>query len=263
MMGIDDMQITNRFKQVLKKDSRQIGLWVALADSYSAEVCGGAGFDWLLLDGEHGPNDVRSILGQLQAVARYPVAPVVRPRTGDVALIKQLLDIGAQNLLIPMVEDADQAEEMVGAVCYPPKGIRGVGSGLARAACWNRVPRYLHEADDQICLLVQVENEKGIQNLETIAAVDGIDGVFIGPADLAAAMGHIGHPEHQEVQRVITKAAGQILAAGKAPGIFAMTESSVKAYLEMGFRFVAVGTDVGILARGTEALAGRYREKNN
>ncbi len=255
------LEIHNAFKKaLLDQEKKQIGLWVALGNSYSAEICAGAGFDWLLLDAEHGPNDVRSILLQLQSMARYPAAAVVRPRNGDAALIKQFLDIGAQNLLIPMVEDAEQAAELVRAVHYPPRGIRGVGSGLARAACWNRIPRYLHEADDQICLLVQVENERGLKNLEAIAAVPGVDGVFIGPADLSACMGHIGQLEHEEVQKAVAKAAKQILAAGKAPGILAVNEQSASIYLEFGFRFIAVGTDVGILARGTESLANRYRK---
>ena len=175
----------NEFKAGLReKDRRQIGLWVGLADSVCVEICAGAGFDWLLIDGEHGPNDVRTLLAQLQAMAPYSAHPVLRPLTGDVHLIKQLLDIGAQTLLIPMVESAAQAEQLVAAMRYPPAGIRGIGTTLARAARWDRYPNYLQEANDQTCLLVQVETRKGLENLEAIAAVEGVDGVFIGPSDL-------------------------------------------------------------------------------
>ena len=166
-----------------------------LADPVCAEICAGAGFDWLVIDGEHAPNDVRSVLAQLQAVAPYPVHPVVRPLSGDVNLIKQMLDIGAQTLLIPMVESAAQARQLVSAMRYPPEGIRGIGAALARAARWDRIPNYVHEANAQMCLLVQVETRKGLENLEAIAGVEGVDGVFIGPADLSAAMGHPGNPQ--------------------------------------------------------------------
>ena len=153
--------LTNTFKAALQRNDPQFGLWLGLADSYSAEICAGAGFDWLLIDGEHAPNDVRTILGQLQALAAYPVHPVVRPPIGDVHLLKQLLDIGAQNLLIPLVESAEYARLLVSATRYPPVGIRGVASALARAARWSRVPNYLETADAEICLLVQIETRKG------------------------------------------------------------------------------------------------------
>ncbi len=171
----------NRFKQRLRSGEAQIGLWLGLADPYCAELAANAGFDWLLLDGEHAPNDLRSLLGQLQALAPYPGQPVIRPVQGDTALIKQLLDIGAQTLLVPMVDSAAQAEGLVRAVRYPPAGVRGVGSALARASRWNSVAEYLDHADEQMCLLVQVENLEGLANLDAIAAVEGVDGVFIGP----------------------------------------------------------------------------------
>lgn len=170
---------TNTFKAALKSGERaQIGLWLGLADPICAEICAGAGFDWVLIDGEHAPNDVRSILAQLQAVAPHPVHPIVRPVSGDVQLIKQLLDIGAQTLLVPMVETAEQAKLLVSAMRYPPAGIRGVGAALARASQWNRVTDYLHLANDQMCLLVQVETRLGLDNLDAIARVEGVDGVF-------------------------------------------------------------------------------------
>ena len=195
--------LTNRFKAALRAGQPQIGLWLGLADPYSAEICAGAGFDWLLIDGEHAPNDVRSILAQLQTLAPYPVSPIVRPPIGETYLIKQLLDIGAQTLLIPMVETAAQAAALVAAVRYPPAGVRGVGSALARASRWQRVPGYLERADAEICLLVQVETRTGLDNLDAIATVEGVDGVFIGPADLSAALGHRGNPGHPDVQEAI------------------------------------------------------------
>lgn len=177
----------NTFKKNLKTRP-QIGLWVGLAEGYGAEIAATAGFDWLLLDGEHAPNDLRAVLAQLQAVAPYHSHPIVRPATGDAVLIKQLLDIGTQTLLVPMVENAEQARQLVRATRYPPHGIRGVGAALARASRWNTVPDYLNRADEEICLLLQVETPTALQNLDEIAAVEGVDGVFIGPADLSASM---------------------------------------------------------------------------
>jgi 4-hydroxy-2-oxoheptanedioate aldolase len=250
----------NIFKANLRAGKAQIGLWLGLANAYSAELCASAGFDWLLIDGEHAPNDLRSILGQLQAVAPYGAHPVVRPPVGETYLIKQILDIGAQTLLIPMVETSEQAAGMVAAVRYPPKGVRGVGSGLARASRFNRIPNYLQTADDQICLLVQVESRRGLDNIEAIAATDGVDGVFIGPSDLAAALGHLGSPGHAEVQAAIEQGIARILAAGKAPGALIADESLSRRYLSLGALFVAVGTDVALLVKATESLAGRFKK---
>jgi 4-hydroxy-2-oxoheptanedioate aldolase len=250
----------NIFKANLRAGKAQIGLWLGLANAYSAELCASAGFDWLLIDGEHAPNDLRSILGQLQAVAPYGSHPVVRPPVGEIYLIKQLLDVGAQTLLIPMVETSEQAAGMVAAVRYPPRGVRGVGSGLARASRFNRTPNYLQTADDQICLLLQVESRRGLDNIEAIAATDGVDGVFIGPSDLAAALGHLGSPGHAEVQAAIEQAIARILAAGKAPGALIADESLSRRYLSLGALFVAVGTDVALLVKATESLAGRFKK---
>jgi 4-hydroxy-2-oxoheptanedioate aldolase len=249
----------NLFKTALARQSPQIGLWLALADAYSAEICAGAGFDWLLIDGEHAPNDVRSILDQLQAIAPYPVHPVVRPPAGDVAPIKQLLDIGAQSLLIPMVETAAQAELLVSAVRYPPRGVRGVGSALARASHWNGIPGYLDQADEQICLLVQIETRRGLENIEAIAAVEGVDGLFIGPADLSASLGHRGHPEHEEVQAAIIDAIARIRTSAKAAGILATDGKLIREYLTLGCSFVAVGADTTLLSTGARTLAARFK----
>jgi 4-hydroxy-2-oxoheptanedioate aldolase len=250
----------NTFKAALKSGARaQIGLWLGLADPICAEICAGAGFDWLLIDGEHAPNDVRSILAQLQAVAPYPVHPIVRPVAGDVQLIKQLLDVGAQTLLVPMVESAEQARHLVAAMRYPPVGIRGVGAALARASQWNRIPDYLHQADDQMCLLVQVETRAGLKNLDAIAAVQGVDGVFIGPSDLSAALGHLGRPGHPDVQQTIDNAIRRIRACGGVAGILSTDEAQARHYLSLGCMFVAVGLDGNLLMRATEDLASKFK----
>lgn len=251
-------EMTNSFKKALCARELQVGLWLALADPYCAEVCAGAGFDWLLIDGEHAPNDVRSTLAQLQALAAAPVAPIVRPPVGDTHLIKQYLDLGVQTLLIPMVESADQARALVTATRYPPRGVRGVGSALARASRWNRVPEYLHRADDELCLLVQVESRKGLENLEEIAAVEGVEGVFIGPADLSASLGHLGNPGHPDVQAAIRQAITATVASGKAAGILSSDEALTREYIAQGCTFVAVGVDVSLLARATGDLAARF-----
>lgn len=249
----------NPFKTALTRGDPLYGFWLALADPYSAELCAGAGFDWLVIDGEHAPNDLRSTLAQLQAVAAYPAAPVVRPPVGDPVLIKQLLDIGARNLLIPMVETAAQAREMVAATRYPPRGIRGVGSALARASGFSRDADYLKHADEGVCLLLQVESAAALEAPDEIAAVEGVDGVFVGPADLAASFGHLGNPSHPEVQAAIRDAAGRIRAAGKAAGILATDENVARTYLDWGYTFVAVGVDVTLLARATTHLAARFK----
>ncbi|MFC7514915.1 4-hydroxy-2-oxoheptanedioate aldolase [Herbaspirillum sp. GCM10030257] len=250
----------NAFKKALQQRQAQIGLWLALADPYCAEICAGAGFDWLLLDGEHAPNDVRSVLAQLQAVAASSSHPVVRPPIGDTVMIKQLLDLGVQSLLVPMVDTAEQAAALVRATRYPPEGVRGVGSALARASRWSRIPDYVDQANAEICLLVQVESVTGLNNLAAIAAVDGVDGVFIGPADLSASMGHRSNPHHPEVLRAIDDAIKLIINSGKAAGILASDETLARKYLELGCAFVAVGADATLLSRASSALAARYKE---
>lgn len=251
--------LKNAFKARLKAGEPQIGLWLGLADAYCAELAANAGFDWLLIDGEHAPNDLRSLLGQLQAIAPYPSQPIIRPVVGDTALIKQVLDIGVQTLLVPMVESAEQARELVRAITYPPHGVRGVGSALARASRWNSVPDYLDKADEEMCLLVQIENTVGVANLDEIASVDGVDGVFIGPADLSAAMGHRGNPGHPDVQAAIEDAIARVRKAGKAVGILSADETLARRYLELGATFVAVGVDTTVLMRGLQTLAGRFK----
>jgi len=248
----------NTFKQALAAGRTQIGLWLGLADPYPAEICAGAGFDWLLIDAEHGPNDVRTVLAQLQAVAPYPVHAAVRPVDGDPARIKQLLDAGAQTLLVPMVESAEQAAALVAAMHYPPRGVRGVGTALARAARWGRIADYVQGAGAQLCLLVQIESRRGLENLEAIAAVDGVDGVFIGPADLAASLGHPGDSAHAEVRAAIESGIDRIRAAGRAAGLLAADRALARAYLARGAQFVAVGVDTVLLGRAAAELAASF-----
>jgi 4-hydroxy-2-oxoheptanedioate aldolase len=254
---------TNPFKQALADKRTQIGLWLGLADAYCAEICAGAGFDWLLIDGEHSPNGLRSVLQQAQAIAAYPGANAIARVPvghGDVgtALIKQYLDLGVQTILVPMVDTPEQAQAIVRAMRYPPHGIRGMGG--ARASRWGRYPGYAKEANAQVCLLVQAETREALANLDAIAAVDGVDGVFIGPADLSASLGHVGNPNHPEVQAAIEEAIARINRAGKAAGILTPDEAQARKYLELGALFVAVGLDTNLLARSTSALAARFKD---
>jgi 4-hydroxy-2-oxoheptanedioate aldolase len=250
---------TNTFKAALKAGRSQIGCWVGLADANVAEALAGCGFDWLLLDAEHAPNDVRTVLAQLRAVAPYPVQPVVRPVQGDAALIKQYLDIGAQTLLVPMIDTPEQAALMVRAMRYPPHGIRGVGAALARASRWNQVTDYLHRADDEMCLLVQAETPLAVQNLAAIAATEGVDGVFFGPADLSASMGYRGQPGHPEVQKTILDGIATVRAAGKAAGVLMADTTLAQKYLDAGAQFVAVGVDTSLLVRAATDLAAHFK----
>jgi 4-hydroxy-2-oxoheptanedioate aldolase len=252
----------NLFKRALAEGRPQIGLWLGLADPYAAELCAGSGFDWLLIDGEHAPNDLRTMLATLQAVAPYPTHPVVRVPHGDAALIKQVLEIGATTLLVPMVETPEQARALARAVRYPPEGIRGVGSGLARSSRWSAYAGYLKDANERQCLLVQVETAQALERLDEIAAVDGVDGVFIGPADLSASMGLLGEPSHPKVRSAIEAAIARIVRAGKAPGILCTDEPLAREYLDRGVRFAAVGVETTLLAQATRALAARFRQAN-
>jgi 4-hydroxy-2-oxoheptanedioate aldolase len=245
----------NPFKRALREKRTQIGMWLALANPYTAEICATAGFDWLLIDGEHAPNDIPLILSQLQVLAAYPAHPVVRATTGNSVLIKQLLDIGAQTLLIPMVETAEQARDLVAAVRYPPRGIRGIGASISRVSRWMAFPDYLADGEEEICLLVQVESRLGLDNVAAIAQVDGIDGVFLGPSDLAASLGHRGNPGHPDVVAAIEGAIATILATGKPAGLLTPDERLARRYLELGATFVAVGTEATLLANSVRALA--------
>jgi 4-hydroxy-2-oxoheptanedioate aldolase len=249
----------NTFKAALAAGRPQIGLWVGLADATAAEALATTGYDWLLLDGEHAPNDPRSILQQLRAVAPYPVQPVVRPVIGDVALVKQYLDVGAQTLLIPMIDTAAQAALMVQAMRYAPAGIRGMGAALARASRYNQVEGYLAQADAQMCLLVQAETTTAIGNLRAIAETEGVDGVFFGPADLSASMGYPGQPGHPAVVQTMLDGIATVRAAGKAPGILMTDPAEAQRYLDAGALFVAVGVDTLLLVAAARNLVQRFK----
>ena len=248
----------NNFKHAIRAGRQQIGLWVSLANPYSAELVAGSGFDWLVLDGEHSPNAPTTVISQLQAVAAYPVSAIVRPAWNDKVLIKRYLDIGAQSLLIPYVQNANEAAEAVAAIRYPTRGVRGV-AGVTRASRFGRVADYAKRAEEELCLLVQIETREGLESLEAIAKTDGVDGVFIGPADLAAALGHLGDQQHAEVQSAIRDAIARIKACGKPAGILATDEASTRRYIEWGTTFTAVGLDAMVLARETEKLAAKFR----
>lgn len=253
----------NTFKKALEKGEAQIGLWQGLASPYSAEICAGAGFDWLLLDSEHAPNTLQTLLSQLQAVASYPVHPVVRPGFNDSVEIKRILDLGAQTLLVPMIGSADEAKAAVAAVRYPPQGIRGVGAAVARAARWGAIPDYVTRANEEICLLCQVETVDALAQLDAIVQVEGVDGVFIGPADLAASMGHIDNPSHPDVVTAIEDAIVRIRKAGKAPGILHSNPVDAKRYLALGALFVAVGVDAVLLRKAAANLRVKFLEMDS
>lgn len=247
----------NEFKKALSAGKVQIGLWASFASAYPIEIVASAGFDWLLIDGEHGPNDLRSVLSQLQAVSGYPVHPVVRLPIGDPVLIKQYLDIGAHTLLIPMVETGEQARQLVAATRYPPHGIRGVAS--ARASRWGAVDDYFKRASELVCLLVQVETAKGVDNLDEILAVEGLDGIFIGPSDLAASLGHLGDPGHPDVIAKVRSSIIRIAKAGKAAGVLTTDNALAQSFIENGVTFCAVGIDTMMLAQAARALARKFK----
>lgn len=249
----------NTFKQALQKGDQQYGFWLGLCNPFSAELCGHLGYDWLLIDAEHAPNDLGTIHSQLLAIDNTPSHPVIRIVEGQQALIKQVLDLGAQTLLVPMVETAEQARQLVAAMHYPPKGVRGVGTALARAARWNQVEDYFADADSQMCLLIQVESVTALDNLDEILTVEGIDGVFVGPADLAGSMGHLGNPAHPDVIEAVETAIKKIRAANKAAGTLATTRTLAKRYENNGVQFIALGVDTQVLANtGREILENHH-----
>lgn len=247
----------NQFKKAILAGQRQLGLWVALANPVSTELCATAGFDWLLIDAEHGPNDVRSTLFQLQAASAHPASAVVRIPAGDPVMVKQMLDIGAQTLLVPMINTAKEAQTMASAMRYPPNGFRGIGAALARASAYNSIPDYLQTADDEVCLIVQAETRTAISNLEAIAGVEGVDAVFIGPSDLAADMGLIGRPDSEEVVSVVEQAIELLVSRQTPAGVLAVNPDTARRYLDKGASFVAIGTDVGALRAGLSAIRVR------
>lgn len=254
--------MTFRQRLAMQADSDQpralAGMWICSGSTVNAEICAGAGFDWVLIDMEHCPNGLESVLTQLQTVAAYPVTAVVRVPGNDPVIIKQVLDLGAQTLLVPMVSSAEQAQAAVRAVRYPPNGIRGVGSALARSARWNRVDGYLHDAGDHVSVIVQIETAAGVEAADVIAAVDGVDGVFVGPSDLSASMGLLGQQTHPDVIAAVHKTFAAVRNAGKPVGVNAFDPQMARSYIEAGARFILVGADVAMLARGSEKLAAQF-----
>jgi 4-hydroxy-2-oxoheptanedioate aldolase len=253
------LRLSPTFHAALAAAGRPLaGMWVCSGSPLVAEICAGSGLDWLLIDAEHSPNGLESVLAQLHAVSGYPLQVLVRPPVNDTVVIKQYLDLGVQNLLIPMVNSASEAEAAVAAVRYPPLGVRGVGSALARASRWNRIPDYLARASETISVTVQVESEAAVASVENILAVDGVDGIFLGPSDLAASMGLLGQQEHPKVRAAVEHCLAAAKTAGKPAGVNAFNEATARAYMTAGASFVLVGADVALLARGTEALADKF-----
>ncbi len=245
------------FRRALAEGRPQIGLWCALPGSYVAEALATLGYDWILFDCEHSPNDPLGVLPQLQAAAPYPVSPVVRPSWNDAVQVKRMLDLGAQSLLIPYVQTPEEAEAAVAAIRYPPAGMRGV-AGTTRANRFGLVEGYATRAEEELCLLVQAETAASLERLEEIAAVDGVDGVFIGPSDLAASLGHPGEPMHPEVVAAVEDAIRRLVAVGTPAGILTTNEGFAQRCLDLGALFVAVGTDMGLLLRAGRELRGRF-----
>lgn len=248
----------NAFKRGIYAGEQQIGLWCSLASHLTVEIVAGSGYDWLLLDTEHSPNELPMVFTQLQACMENRVQPIVRPPVNDQVIIKRYLDAGVQSFLIPMVDTPEQAAAAVAYTRYPPHGVRGFAAA-SRASRFGRVKDYYQHAHEEICVLVQIESELALQNVEAICAVPGVDGVFIGPGDLSAAIGYLGDQGNEAVVSLIEKLTGRIVAAGNRPGILTGDEALAKRYIAAGCIFTAVGSDSGILARGSEALARRFR----
>jgi 2-dehydro-3-deoxyglucarate aldolase len=249
----------NSFKRDLLAGKKLIGCWSSLANAITTEIMGVTGFDWIVLDGEHSPNDIATFIPQLMALKDSPTAPIVRPSSNSQVEIKQLLDAGFYNFLVPFVESAEQAQAAVSATRYPPQGIRGV-SVAQRSNRYGTVPDYFKHVNDHICVMVQIENMAGVQATREIAALPDVDCVFVGPSDLAAALGHLGDSWHPEVQAVIASVFNDAKAAGKPVGILAPVEAHARKYMDMGATFVGVGSDLGTFRSGLTALRDRYRD---
>lgn len=250
----------NTFKRALAAGQQQYGFWLGLCSPLAAELCAYTGYDWLLIDGEHAPNDLQTVLAQLQATAPSASHAIVRLAEGNQALIKQYLDLGAQTLLIPMVETAEQTRDLVSFMRYPPAGVRGVGTALARAAAWNINPHYLKEAEQELCLIIQIESVTALNHLDEILTVEGVDAVFVGPADLAGTMGHLGNPNHPEVVAAVTTAIQKIKAAGKAAGTLAINPQTALQYERLGVQFLALGVDTLVLATTASAILRQHQQ---
>ncbi|MEL6190488.1 MAG: HpcH/HpaI aldolase/citrate lyase family protein [Bacteroidota bacterium] len=249
----------NPLKASLKKGEKRYGIWHGIPHTYAAEICAGSGFDWVCIDGEHGPFTPDQMLHHLQAIEPHEATTMVRVPSGDASLIKRVLDFGAQNIVVPMVESAEQAERIVRSMKYPPEGFRGVGGGIARGAQWNRIENYLHKANDQICSILQIESVKGVEALDDILKIEGVDVLFMGPADLAASMGYLGNASHPKVVETTINCIQKIVAAGKIAGFLSTYPDSIQSYTEAGATMIGVAVDTDILKEGTEELASRYK----
>ena len=248
----------NRFKKAIANQQDQIGFWCSLASNISVEILAGSGFDWLLLDTEHSPNELPQVFNQLQAMMENETHPIVRPAWNDMVLIKRFLDAGVQTLLIPTIQTKEEAEAAVAYTRYPPNGVRGFASG-SRSSRFGRMTDYHNKCEAEICVLVQIETKQGLDNIDEITAVEGVDGVFIGPGDLSAGLGYLGQTSHPDVRKIIEDAIGRIRAAGKAPGVLTAIEEEARAYIDAGCLFTAVGSDAGLLARGSEKIAQSFK----
>lgn len=251
----------NPFKAALKAGKKQLGVWSSFAHPYPIEMVATAGFDWVVIDGEHAPNDLQTITSQLQVLEGKHSHAVVRIPTGNDWLVKQVLDAGAQTVLVPMVDTAEQAKALVRAMRYPPHGIRGAGAAGARASLFGAIEDYVQTANDEVCLLVQVETRLGMENLDAILDVEGVDGVFIGPADLAADMGHPGNSAAEDVKAAIKDMLGRISESDKAAGILGVSQTATQEYADLGAQFLAVGVDVGVFAKAMRDLEGHWRAR--
>ncbi len=250
--------IKNPFKAAIARGELQIGLWSTLCSPVVADVISDSGYDWIVIDTEHSPNETPDVLAQLQIYRASASNPMVRPAWNDAVLIKRLLDIGAQTLLLPYVQSEAEAKAAVAATRYPPAGVRGV-TASGRGARFGRVKDYMTRAAEEICVIVQVETGEALKSLEAIASVEGVDGVFIGPGDLAASLGHVGNPAHPEVQAAIKAGIDTLKRVGKPGGVLSPNEEEARRYIEWGFTFVAVGSDMGLLLKNADALRARFR----
>lgn len=248
----------NHFKRALREGRPQIGLWSHLCSPISTEILGQCGFDWMVLDMEHSPNELDTILAQLQALQTSPTMPVIRPPWNDMVTFKRLLDIGAQTLIVPYIQNAEEARQAVAYTRYPPHGVRGY-AGAPRASGYGRIKDYAKRCSEEICLLLQIETLEGLKHIEAIASIEGVDGIFIGPGDLSADMGHLGNPKHPEVVKVVDDAFRRIRACGKAPGILIGDETLARHFVDIGGLFVAVGADQNVLRDSATQLAARFK----
>jgi len=253
------MSIENKFKTAIKSGQKQYGIWNGIPHSYAAEILAGSGFDWVLIDAEHAPFSFDQIIIQLQAMSKYDVSPILRMPNANPVYMKSLMDAGVQSFIIPMVESGETAELIAKAVRYAPEGIRGVGTALSRAAQWNRVNDYFKLANDEMCVIAQVESLKGVEALDDILAVEGIDVVFLGPADLAGTMGHLGNPGHPDVKAKVHECLERIVKSGKVAGVLTSSKELIADYTEKGATMIGVGLDTIILAKATKALAEFYK----